>query len=454
MQGKLFWQLGALSDEALLEGLSRVVVSGRRMLAELLAHLCEVESRRLHLDSGYPSMFAYCTARFGFSEDEAYRRIEVARVARRAPIAFQLIAEGRLTLSAAALLKPYVLAPNLVELVHAVSDKSVQAARLALAAFFPRPDVVDSIRKLPDRAPQFVMPTSSLSKERETTSVRTPGASPDEAAASNGNELHAAGTPAFLELTACVEKGAPPPPAAPSIAPTAAVAPAVSAAPIAAAPRSRAFEPLSPGRYKVSFTASDALKEKLELARDLMRHSAPGGDLATIAERALDLLIADLMKRRFGAGARVKRSPGSEPPGQTRPQARSAPSGSSPPRSGSANIEHSERTTQPAPPPTDHRSTPSEYVPRTVQRAILERDGLRCTWRGPGGTRCSARAWLERDHKQARSLGGATTLENLRHLCRAHNRRAAEHIHGEHHIDRAIRKKRPTHPLQHDRQPP
>lgn len=54
------------------------------MLAELLAHPCEAENRRLHLDSGYPSMFTYCTRRFRLSEDEAYRRIEVARLARRA----------------------------------------------------------------------------------------------------------------------------------------------------------------------------------------------------------------------------------------------------------------------------------------------------------------------------------------------------------------------------------
>ena len=39
---------------------------------------------------------------------------------------------------------------------------------------------------------------------------------------------------------------------------------------------------------------------KLALAKDLMRHSQPGGELGPIVERALDLLIESLMQRRFG----------------------------------------------------------------------------------------------------------------------------------------------------------
>ena len=416
MQGNLFWELGALSDEALLRGLNRVVVSGRRVLAELLAHLCEVENRRLHLDSGYPSMFAYCTGRLGLSEDEAYRRIEVARLARRAPMVFQLIAEGRLSLSAATLLKPHVLAPNLAELVQVVTDKSVQAARQALAALFPRPDVPDSLRKLPEPKPAIRPAPARSLFELEATRA------PDEVTISHSNIARDVDSTPALQRT-IIEKNVEPTPSAPLRAPT--------AAPPATASRVPAPEPLAPGRYKISFTASGALKEKLELARDLMRHSVPGGDLATILGRALDLLVADLMKSRFGAGARAKRSRRSNHVSQRKPTP-------------SEHVKHSEPTSQPAPLVTDQPPT-SETVPRAMRLALLERDGLRCTWRGPDGKRCTARAWLERDHKHPRSLGGATTLQNLRHLCRAHNRRAAEHIHGEHHIDRAIRENRARH---------
>jgi len=41
-----FWELGGLTDPALLGGLSRLVGSGRQLLAEVVAHLAEVEERR------------------------------------------------------------------------------------------------------------------------------------------------------------------------------------------------------------------------------------------------------------------------------------------------------------------------------------------------------------------------------------------------------------------------
>src|SRR5690349_11650598 len=95
----------SLSDEALLLGLAHSLRTSRRAVADVVAHLGEVEERRLHLLGGHSSMFAYCSQRLGMSEDEAYRRIEVARACRSFPRLFELLAEGRVSLSVAALLK-------------------------------------------------------------------------------------------------------------------------------------------------------------------------------------------------------------------------------------------------------------------------------------------------------------------------------------------------------------
>jgi len=43
--------------------------------------------------------------------------------------------------------------------------------------------------------------------------------------------------------------------------------------------------------FKFQFTASRACRDKLRQAQDLLRHRIPDGDLATIFEKALDLLI-------------------------------------------------------------------------------------------------------------------------------------------------------------------
>jgi hypothetical protein len=68
-------------------------------------------------------------------------------------------------------------------------------------------------------------------------------------------------------------------------------------------------EPLSETRYRVEFTASAELREKLELCRDLMSHANPGRDLAAVVERAVDLLLDDLGKKRLGKAKRRRRKP-------------------------------------------------------------------------------------------------------------------------------------------------
>src|SRR5262245_32667250 len=134
-----FWKLDCLSDAQLLSGLDALVRTHRNVTAEIVAHLGEVEERRLHLKAATPSLFAYCTERLGLSEDEACRRIDVARLARRFPEIFEMLARGELSLTVAALLKPQLDEANHERLLAAVSGKSVARAREALAATFARP---------------------------------------------------------------------------------------------------------------------------------------------------------------------------------------------------------------------------------------------------------------------------------------------------------------------------
>src|SRR5512146_130433 len=67
--------------------------------------------------------------------------------------------------------------------------------------------------------------------------------------------------------------------------------PAPSAASTHATPSlpSLRLEPLAPERYKVQFTASAELRDKIERATDLMRHANPSGDIAVMVERAVEL---------------------------------------------------------------------------------------------------------------------------------------------------------------------
>ena len=80
----------------------------------------------------------------------------------------------------------------------------------------------------------------------------------------------------------------------------------------------------------------------------------------------------------------------------------------------------------------------SSYISRATRRRVVERDGLRCSWTDEHGTRCESRAWLEFDHQTPLAKGGGSRPENVRLLCRNHNRLAAEQAFGKPHIDHAI----------------
>src|SRR5687768_1149802 len=107
-----FWRLANLTDDQLLASLDSLIAAHRRVTARLIAHLAEVEDRRLHLRLATPSMFAYCTDRLGLSEDEACRRIDAARIARKAPLAYALLDAGKVSLTVLCLLKERLTQDN------------------------------------------------------------------------------------------------------------------------------------------------------------------------------------------------------------------------------------------------------------------------------------------------------------------------------------------------------
>ena len=75
------------------------------------------------------------------------------------------------------------------------------------------------------------------------------------------------------------------------------------------------------------------------------------------------------------------------------------------------------------------------HIPAAVRRAVLERDGDRCTYMDAYGQRCRETRRLEFHHLQPFALGGPTTAENLSLRCPAHNALAAEQDFGREFIE-------------------
>jgi 5-methylcytosine-specific restriction endonuclease McrA len=145
--------LGDLSDTQLLESLKSLCGQGRAVLARLLAHLVEVEERRLHLEAACPSLFQFCVRRLGMSEDEACRRIQVARLARRFPDLLLRIERGDLTLSTIALLHDALTEATYEDLVEAAAGKTKAEVQALLAKRWPAPDVPSVITTIPTQPP-------------------------------------------------------------------------------------------------------------------------------------------------------------------------------------------------------------------------------------------------------------------------------------------------------------
>ena len=66
--------LAGLPSHQLLARVRELVQRGNVLEAELLAHLGEVDARRLSLDEGCSSMFTYCQRVLHFAEGVAYWR--------------------------------------------------------------------------------------------------------------------------------------------------------------------------------------------------------------------------------------------------------------------------------------------------------------------------------------------------------------------------------------------
>ena len=156
------YSLSHLADHVLLRDLATLVARDCTTTAEMLAHLAEVEERRLYLPAAHPSMYSYCVHVLGLSEDAAFKRIRAARAAREFPAIFTAVADGRLHLSTVLLLKPHLTADTADDLLSAAARKTRSEVEQLLAQRFPQPDVPTRIEPLsPSISPPLVTESSA-----------------------------------------------------------------------------------------------------------------------------------------------------------------------------------------------------------------------------------------------------------------------------------------------------
>jgi hypothetical protein len=308
------------------------------------------------------------------------------------------------------LLGPHLNAENAAELFEACRRKSCEQVEELLAARFPKPDVRDSIRRLP---------------------ARSEGRTPDGGSALPAAPLANTVAPLSFPQTqndAGSTRDAGPTRDAMSSWSAQATQPAIRA--------QRKLEPLSADRFGVHFTADAEFRDLLEEVRGLATHREPSGDLLSLMRRGLEAYRRELQKARFGVGrkprrVRSERAEGEEPSSGTLATvtmqdaefAKSAESAEpSSPRLATVTMQDAEFAKSAD---SEEPARRSRHIPAAVARAVYLRDGGGCTFCAADGRRCGARRFLELDHVTPWAMRGESSVENLRLRCRAHNQHSA-----------------------------
>ena len=143
--------LARLTDDELLRRLSDVLAQSRRVESVLVAHIGEVDARRLFARETSPSMFQYCIDVLHLSKAEAYHRITAARASREHPMLLAMLEDGRLHLSGISVLAPHLTKANCDELLTRAIHQTKDAIKELVAEIAPKPDVPSVVRKLPSR---------------------------------------------------------------------------------------------------------------------------------------------------------------------------------------------------------------------------------------------------------------------------------------------------------------
>ncbi|HET7496709.1 MAG TPA: hypothetical protein VFM00_00260 [Candidatus Eisenbacteria bacterium] len=305
------YSLTHLSDAVLLRNLRIILARNGQLTAALLAHLGEVDARRLYAPAGFSSMFAYCLRELRFAEGPAWRRIQAARAARRFPVLFEAVAEGRIHLTAVCLIAPHLTPGNIKELLRAVGGRSRAEVQEWLASRFPQAASVPplaSIRAvalpLPktvtlDRRgdmfespapPSFLPPLAAVKSETTVAVIRHD--------LDNATVESAAVETSTTNVTCAAEVESA---AVPACASPADPAPAPDAGENETTESLEATtSPPRPPSFLVQVTVSKGTHDKLRLAQALLSHAVSPRDVAQVLDRALDALIEKLEKRKFG----------------------------------------------------------------------------------------------------------------------------------------------------------
>src|SRR5512140_3703656 len=284
MDTKLITSPRRLSDSELIERVKDLAGRERRVTASLVAHLAELDERRLHVAEGCCSLFAYCTEVLHFSEGAAYNRIKAARAARKFPLVLDKLAGGSVHLATVRLLAPFLTEENYRDLLDEATHKTRQQVEKIIARLRPLPPIATSVRKVCTRV-------AANNGGAANDVDNAPGI--DFSRAADDPVRHPQPVSSSIIIAKPAEEAAG----------QASLDVRTGNSPIPAREPQRAkVAPLSPDVYRIQFAVDADTYTALGQARELLRHQIPDGDAARVIGLALKVLVKKLTAQKLGAG--------------------------------------------------------------------------------------------------------------------------------------------------------
>lgn len=385
--------LERLSDSALHLKTKKVRRTEHAATFDVLVHVGEIDRRRSYRALGYGSVFRYCTEELGYSSSAAGRRIQTARVIRRFPEIGTLLKRHEVNLTTVDQVAGILSESNKDRVLERIRCKSEREVRTIVESYRPPMMLKDRVRSVNVRVPAH---------RRACTESAVAGGASGTVAGTGGLTSRA------CEKSAYSRSG---------------MAPAASLFDGRSVPTG-AGATVVEKRIHVEFLARPGFMTKYNEVKAILSNTHSNASFETVFAAVMDYYLAHRSPERRAARRRETAAVG--PNGSRATRSRSTRAGRSSRTSGS-----SRRTS------TDGER--SRRIPAAIRDRVYERDGGRCTFVGTTGKRCNETERLEIDHVTPFALGGTNDLPNLRLLCRAHNRLAAEQAYGKAHMRRFAR---------------
>ncbi|HZZ84944.1 MAG TPA: HNH endonuclease signature motif containing protein [Anaeromyxobacteraceae bacterium] len=356
-------------------------------LADFLLALADFDRQRLWLQLGHSSLFYFLHRELGLSKGAAHYRKTAAELVQRFSEVIEPLRDGRLCITSIVALAKVLTPENRHEVLprffHCSKREAMaEAAAILPAEAAPHREVVTAVRDRPGARRLALGPTApppnSEMGENAQDSFQPVEPGPRVSPASPGGAIS---TPTLT------------PTSKPNPTPNWTAAPP---------PRARldTSDPLTADLSRLHITVSRRFLGKLEAARAALSHSCPASSAEEILEAGLDLLL-ERSARRKGLVAKPRPAAG--------------------------------RSAGPVPQPK--QPTLDGYIPAAARREVWKRDAGRCQWPLASGGVCGSSLRLEFDHVVPRALGGPSTAEGVRLLCRTHNDLAARLAFGDEWMD-------------------